>query len=92
MRYSIGYKRNAYRRLLHCPRLPSTIVKQLVLDAVVCSSSTPWCEAARARRRRRGVLGVASGYLLASLLLPDVAASLRGLYGDVMTTRTIPVS
>lgn len=28
-----------------------------------------------------GVLGVASGYLLASLLLPDVAASLRGLYG-----------
>ncbi len=28
-----------------------------------------------------GVLGVVSGYLLASLLLPDVAASLRGLYG-----------
>ncbi|ROM46204.1 ABC transporter permease [Pseudomonas poae] len=28
-----------------------------------------------------GGLGVASGYLLASLLLPDVAASLRGLYG-----------
>ena len=28
-----------------------------------------------------GVLGVASGYWLASLLLPDVAASLRGLYG-----------
>ncbi|WP_395606625.1 FtsX-like permease family protein [Pseudomonas sp. B22129] len=28
-----------------------------------------------------GVLGVASGYLLASVLLPDVAASLRGLYG-----------
>jgi putative ABC transport system permease protein len=28
-----------------------------------------------------GVLGVASGYVLASLLLPDVAASLRGLYG-----------
>lgn len=28
-----------------------------------------------------GVLGVISGYLLASLLLPDVAASLRGLYG-----------
>ncbi|AZF00857.1 AttF component of AttEFGH ABC transport system [Pseudomonas orientalis] len=28
-----------------------------------------------------GLLGVASGYLLASLLLPDVAASLRGLYG-----------
>ena len=28
-----------------------------------------------------GVLGVASGYLVASLLLPDVAASLRGLYG-----------
>jgi putative ABC transport system permease protein len=28
-----------------------------------------------------GVFGVASGYLLASLLLPDVAASLRGLYG-----------
>jgi putative ABC transport system permease protein len=28
-----------------------------------------------------GVLGVASGYLLASLLLPDIAASLRGLYG-----------
>ncbi|WP_300629853.1 FtsX-like permease family protein [Pseudomonas sp.] len=28
-----------------------------------------------------GMLGVASGYLLASLLLPDVAASLRGLYG-----------
>ncbi len=26
-----------------------------------------------------GVLGVASGYLLASLLLPDVAASLRGV-------------
>ena len=28
-----------------------------------------------------GVAGVASGYLLASLLLTDVAASLRGLYG-----------
>jgi len=28
-----------------------------------------------------GALGVASGYLLATLLLPDVAASLRGLYG-----------
>ncbi|WLH26142.1 FtsX-like permease family protein [Pseudomonas sp. FP215] len=28
-----------------------------------------------------GVFGIASGYLLASLLLPDVAASLRGLYG-----------
>jgi len=28
-----------------------------------------------------GVAGVCSGYLLAGLLLPDVAASLRGLYG-----------
>nr|WP_207199859.1 FtsX-like permease family protein [Pseudomonas sp. TH43] len=28
-----------------------------------------------------GVLGVISGYWLASVLLPDVAASLRGLYG-----------
>ncbi len=28
-----------------------------------------------------GIAGVASGYLLASVLLPDVAASLRGLYG-----------
>ena len=28
-----------------------------------------------------GIAGVASGYLLAGLLLPDVAASLRGLYG-----------
>ncbi|WP_377707585.1 FtsX-like permease family protein [Pseudomonas protegens] len=28
-----------------------------------------------------GVAGVISGYLLAGLLLPDVAASLRGLYG-----------
>lgn len=28
-----------------------------------------------------GLFGVVSGYLLASLLLPDVAASLRGLYG-----------
>jgi putative ABC transport system permease protein len=28
-----------------------------------------------------GVFGVVSGYFLASLLLPDVAASLRGLYG-----------
>ena len=28
-----------------------------------------------------GVFGVVSGYLLASVLLPDVAASLRGLYG-----------
>ncbi|WP_122314708.1 ABC transporter permease [Pseudomonas cichorii] len=28
-----------------------------------------------------GMFGVVSGYLLASLLLPDVAASLRGLYG-----------
>ncbi|MEE4788543.1 FtsX-like permease family protein [Pseudomonas alliivorans] len=31
-----------------------------------------------------GILGVVSGYLLASLLLPDVAASLRGLYGAEM--------
>lgn len=28
-----------------------------------------------------GIAGVVSGYLLASVLLPDVAASLRGLYG-----------
>jgi len=28
-----------------------------------------------------GLAGVASGYLLAGLLLPDIAASLRGLYG-----------
>ena len=28
-----------------------------------------------------GVAGVVSGYLLAGVLLPDVAASLRGLYG-----------
>jgi putative ABC transport system permease protein len=28
-----------------------------------------------------GIAGVISGYLLASVLLPDVAASLRGLYG-----------
>jgi len=28
-----------------------------------------------------GLAGVASGYVLAALLLPDVAASLRGLYG-----------
>jgi putative ABC transport system permease protein len=28
-----------------------------------------------------GIFGVVSGYFLASLLLPDVAASLRGLYG-----------
>ena len=28
-----------------------------------------------------GLFGVVSGYLLASVLLPDVAASLRGLYG-----------
>jgi hypothetical protein len=28
-----------------------------------------------------GVFGVVSGYWLASVLLPDVAASLRGLYG-----------
>ncbi|TDF82656.1 ABC transporter permease [Pseudomonas sp. H9] len=28
-----------------------------------------------------GLLGVASGYVLAALLLPDFAASLRGLYG-----------
>jgi len=28
-----------------------------------------------------GLVGVTSGYLLASVLLPDVAASLRGLYG-----------
>jgi putative ABC transport system permease protein len=28
-----------------------------------------------------GLIGIASGYLVASALLPDVAASLRGLYG-----------
>ncbi|WP_312936283.1 FtsX-like permease family protein, partial [Pseudomonas sp.] len=28
-----------------------------------------------------GLAGVAGGYLLAALLLPDVAASMRGLYG-----------
>lgn len=32
-----------------------------------------------------GIAGVASGYLLASVLLPDVAASLRGLYGAEVT-------
>lgn len=37
-----------------------------------------------------GALGVASGYTLAALLLPDVAASLRGLYGaEVAGTLTL---
>ncbi|WP_250954665.1 ABC transporter permease [Rhizobium sp. CG5] len=37
-----------------------------------------------------GVIGVALGYLVASLLLPDVAATLQGLYGaDVPGTLTL---
>ncbi|MGF1501040.1 MAG: FtsX-like permease family protein [Paracoccaceae bacterium] len=37
-----------------------------------------------------GVLGMALGYLLAALLLPDVAATLRGLYGaDVSGTLSL---
>ncbi|NWE50713.1 FtsX-like permease family protein, partial [Pseudomonas gingeri] len=40
-----------------------------------------------------GVLGVVSGYGLASLLLPDVAASLRGLYGaEVAGSLNLPPS
>ena len=31
-----------------------------------------------------GLVGVAAGYLIAAALLPDVAASLRGLYGARM--------
>jgi putative ABC transport system permease protein len=39
-----------------------------------------------------GVAGVASGYGLAAWLLPDVAASLRGLYGaEVAGTLSLPV-
>jgi len=34
-----------------------------------------------------GMAGVVSGYLLASVLLPDVAASLRGLYGAEVAGR-----
>ncbi|WP_239688092.1 FtsX-like permease family protein, partial [Pseudomonas asplenii] len=40
-----------------------------------------------------GLLGVISGYGLASLLLPDVAASLRGLYGaEVAGSLNLPAS
>jgi len=40
-----------------------------------------------------GVLGVISGYGLASVLLPDVAASLRGLYGaEVAGSLNLPPS
>ena len=52
-----------------------------------CGVSARGLAAALARRARAswrslaGLVGIAAGYALAAALLPDVAASLRGLYG-----------
>lgn len=56
-------------RTLRAVGLPlTTLIVLMVVELLVLSTSA-------------GLIGVALGYGVASLLLPDVAASLRGLYG-----------
>lgn len=74
---ALEQRRPLLRTLRACGLSVATLVTALALELT--------CIALLA-----GALGVASGYGLAALLLPDVAASLRGLYGaEVAGTLTL---
>ncbi len=61
-------RRNAFRTMRVLGISSGTLVLALLLELVVIAMIA-------------GALGVALGYLIAAALLPDVAATLRGLYG-----------
>lgn len=65
---ALEQRRALLRTLRACGLSAATLVLALTLELALIALVA-------------GALGVASGYLLAALLLPDVAASLRGLYG-----------
>ncbi|TWI53679.1 putative ABC transport system permease protein [Pseudomonas duriflava] len=69
---AIGLALEQRRPLLRTVRASGVSVKHLLLALVIELSTLALLG---------GIAGVVSGYVLASLLLPDVAASLRGLYG-----------
>jgi len=74
---ALEQRRPLLRTLRACGLSAATLVTALALELA--------CIALLA-----GALGVASGYGLAALLLPDVAASLRGLYGaEIAGTLTL---
>lgn len=61
-------RRPVFRTLRALGATSRRLVAMLMVELLVCAVVA-------------GVLGVVLGYLIASLLLPDVAATLRGLYG-----------
>ncbi|MEH3024379.1 MAG: FtsX-like permease family protein [Pseudomonas oryzihabitans] len=65
---ALEQRRALLRTLRACGLSAATLVLALTLELALIALVA-------------GCLGVASGYALAALLLPDVAASLRGLYG-----------
>ena len=65
---ALEQRRPLLRTLRACGLAAATLVTALALELALIALLA-------------GALGVASGYGLAALLLPDVAASLRGLYG-----------
>ncbi|KXJ32974.1 FtsX-like permease family protein [Pseudomonas sp. HUK17] len=65
---ALEQRRALLRTLRACGLSAATLVLALTLELALIALVA-------------GALGVASGYALAALLLPDVAASLRGLYG-----------
>ena len=69
---ALEQRRPLLRTLRACGLSAATLVLALVLELTFIALVA-------------GALGVASGYGLAALLLPDVAASLRGLYGAEVT-------
>lgn len=74
---ALEQRRPLLRTLRACGLSARTLVLALTLELAVIALVA-------------GALGVASGYTLAALLLPDVAASLRGLYGaEVAGTLTL---
>ena len=74
---ALEQRRSLLRTLRACGLSASTLVLALTLELALIALVA-------------GALGVASGYALAALLLPDVAASLRGLYGaEVAGTLTL---
>ncbi|HAC70019.1 MAG TPA: ABC transporter permease [Pseudomonas sp.] len=74
---ALEQRRSLLRTLRACGLSAATLVLALTLELALIALVA-------------GALGVASGYALAALLLPDVAASLRGLYGaEVAGTLTL---
>lgn len=62
-------QRRAMLRTLRALGLPLRVLVALICIELLCLALTA------------GLIGIALGYLIAAVLLPDVAATLRGLYG-----------